>query len=1061
MILGADHQPVLDALNKLFGGVLLGGAALGAGVGWLGLIDPKGEANQIVRPLLAKLNEKWLGAGGLRRYQLITAAHSTVVASAFFEELRQEIGPKAYGKLSLTKEERLARFTGAAPDPRATALERLLETDIPMPYVGCGFVENLPNIERYLQGVAASTLWFLRGLKAWEPHAIRWFDERSFAPVVARAVERYKEDYHTLAVRVPEFRMWTQLGEHHATRAALDAVASDLLSAVRRMDQTLAALHGTKIESSAPAERRPQREILAGLNRAPLAQPVISREPLDHVDDLAFPTLAGCYVPPHFRMAIADGESEPAHDSWWESSASQREDLLRVLAAHLCSPASTRLPAVVFGHPGAGKSLLMKVLAGWLPEHSYTVIRVPLRWVDASAPVHEQIKQAVSAETHERVSWNTLTEESRDAARVVLLDGLDELMQATGVSQSNYLDAVVEFQEREANLGFPVAVIVTSRTVVADRTRIPNGCLLVRLDEFTLDQVSYWLRAWNTANRAGQERGTFRPLTQQSAMRHANLAVHPLLLLMLALYTADPAAPDPGDEVLSESTLYGRLLDNFVRRELAKRQPSAQHVAEKELAEQLWRLGLTAFGMFNRGRQFITDKELDRDFEELLGRAEEQERQANFDATLTLAQKMIGQFFFVHSAQARGPDRLNSTYEFLHPTFGEYLIAATTMDLLQEIIKQRAASPRTPLETASSALRQLLSHQTFATRPPIVTFVREIVAALPADKNHLASLLSELIAQSLHGPLARSDRYNPSGADAVQRLAAYNANLVLLAIATRGKLMLEDAAPPGYPPTQWRRSIIRLWQAGLGDAGWQATTSYLTAGHWQGSLLPRPSLDRPGQPAGAGLTPMEVAELELIGDGSRYETLSAGLTVNRVLGSAGPSIGLLRFLLGARVGEGDYQAVRSALRDWSLPADTTKLIVRRLATDAAHLPYEVVEPLVGACLRRLGTNTADAQVATDLARILVAHNELLADQPTVWRHLGRGMTAQLLITAAVLTHTDERLDSIEDLLDYAREVLRSLPIHPAADPDPWASLSGEPPPFPPAATEPPRPGGAR
>jgi hypothetical protein len=54
---------------------------------------------------------------------------------------------------------------------------------------------------------------------------------------------------------------------------------------------------------------------------------------------------------------------------------------------------------------------------------------------------------------------------------MVMLDGFDELLQATGVSQSDYLEKVAEFQRREADQGRPVAALVTSRTAVADRAR--------------------------------------------------------------------------------------------------------------------------------------------------------------------------------------------------------------------------------------------------------------------------------------------------------------------------------------------------------------------------------------------------------------------------------------------------------------------------------------------------------------------------------------------------------------------------------------------------------------
>src|SRR3712207_7629487 len=47
-------------------------------------------------------------------------------------------------------------------------------------------------------------------------------------------------------------------------------------------------------------------------------------------------------------------------------------------------------------------------------------------------------------------------------------------------SRTGYLHDVVRFQELEADQDRPVAVIVTSRTVVADRVDIPQGTALDR-----------------------------------------------------------------------------------------------------------------------------------------------------------------------------------------------------------------------------------------------------------------------------------------------------------------------------------------------------------------------------------------------------------------------------------------------------------------------------------------------------------------------------------------------------------------------------------------------------
>ncbi len=51
--------------------------------------------------------------------------------------------------------------------------------------------------------------------------------------------------------------------------------------------------------------------------------------------------------------------------------------------------------------------------------------------------------------------------------------------------------------KREAIQGRPVVVVVTSRTVVADRVRIPEGATVVKLDPFSEDNTRNWVKRWN------------------------------------------------------------------------------------------------------------------------------------------------------------------------------------------------------------------------------------------------------------------------------------------------------------------------------------------------------------------------------------------------------------------------------------------------------------------------------------------------------------------------------------------------------------------------------------
>ena len=109
------------------------------------------------------------------------------------------------------------------------------------------------------------------------------------------------------------------------------------------------------------------------------------------------------------------------------------------------------------------------------------MVRVPLRKVSANAPLLDQIQQALDPATNRRVDWWRLSGQSASTIRVVVLDGLDELLQASNSDRSGYLQEVMEFQRLEAEQEPPVIVAVTSRTVVADRVDIPRGTTVVKL----------------------------------------------------------------------------------------------------------------------------------------------------------------------------------------------------------------------------------------------------------------------------------------------------------------------------------------------------------------------------------------------------------------------------------------------------------------------------------------------------------------------------------------------------------------------------------------------------
>jgi hypothetical protein len=175
---------------------------------------------------------------------------------------------------------------------------------------------------------------------------------------------------------------------------------------------------------------------LSNAYRAVLGRPILAED--QALTGVRLPTLEDSYLDPDFRVsAVRAGELSSSEDWWAEIPV--RRDLTEYLGDFLTSPEASTAPLMVLGQPGAGKSVLTKVLAARLPPRGFLPVRVALREVPAEAEVQDQIEYAIRAATGLRMDWPEIARAAGAAVPVVLLDGFDELLQATGVSQSDYL----------------------------------------------------------------------------------------------------------------------------------------------------------------------------------------------------------------------------------------------------------------------------------------------------------------------------------------------------------------------------------------------------------------------------------------------------------------------------------------------------------------------------------------------------------------------------------------------------------------------------------------------
>jgi NACHT conflict system protein len=762
-LLGGDSQ----AVNRL--GDLAGVAAGAVTVASAGTVDFFALRDQLVKwgqSTVRAWHDKVQGLSRYDRTDRLIAAHSIIVIISLLEVLKAEESQDA---------RRSARYPGARHRSSAELVAGLLSLPVPVPTPPDSFEK------------------FESALRDYYVREVSW--GRVDHDVVDRVVRRYTEYYRQLAAEIPEFRLWAEMGSDEATRELVR-------EAIGALGEQRAAVTGVR----------------AGLSRvyeATLEKPILRAT--DAPRDAILPTLRKGYVDPTGRISTAGPEDLPATELWWENSE-ELADVQAFVLSWLTSARATDGLLVLLGHPGSGKSVLTRILAARLTWADFLPIRVELRTVRADSRIQMQIEEALYLLLGETVSWPDVVRAAGSALPVVMLDGFDELLQATGQNWADYLEQIQEFQQREADLGRPLAVIVTSRTVVADRARFPRDTPVVRLNSFSEPQIRSWLDIWNAVNRAQLTARGLRELTAGAVLAHAELAEQPLLLLLLALYDNRDNELQRQAGGLARVELYERLFTDFFERQVDKfgtRMPPAKRLAE--VAAEWRRLSAVAVSMHNRGRDAILEAELEDDLRRLLHPDDWSPGvPALPNLPLSASQMLVGRFFFIHESQAsRDTNVAERSYEFLHATFGEFLTARQLVEALTELAEDRANLRRGRVLDAGY-LYALTSYATVTRRTPVWEFCQGLITRLDGSvrRDCLALVLDLLVDAGEPHPSWTYSEYRPEHRTPTARHATYSANLVCLAVllsdgpVTVGSLV-------GEPVVQnWRRQAL-LWMSQL------------------------------------------------------------------------------------------------------------------------------------------------------------------------------------------------------------------------------------------------------
>jgi ATPase family protein associated with various cellular activities (AAA) len=630
--------------------------------------------------------------------------------------------------------------------------------------------------------------------------------------LVDRALARLEAAFVEMCANHDELLLWAQCDMVLRGNEGLGERLRDVLQGQETLDLGLARLQQL-VSQLVSAAGTQVPDVIAAIHRAyadSLTSSISVTDDRPAVEGFSYPTKASAFIPQRFACVRNDAGT-PIHDEGFWAQQPVRDDVGVFLLQSFLAADAVHRPLLILGHPGSGKSLLSEMLAARLTPPFFTTIRVPLRDTDASKEFDDQIEDAIRKATGEQVSWIGLSKQAA-APPIVIFDGLDELLLATGESHVAFLDKLAGFQHRELVQGRPVRIVVTSRMTLVHRMRVAEGTYVVRLLDFSLEQQQTWIDIWNGENSAYFASRGLRPFAVPDNELVQELAVQPLLLLMLAIYDAYENGL-VGTAATSRAELYQSIIEKFVERQRGKGTTGEEFRAldddarAKVVADDMDRLAIVALAMHKRARLWVTKSELDADLI-AYGRSAEADPDDRF--TLSSGEALLGEFFFVHrSATEAGHDAGEAqdrryAFEFLHNTFGEFLLALLLAKRLGERCQalEAAASwvpdseiPR--MEAAAAELpddfRDALQWQLLCLRPVVLDMLVDLLG-----RPELAELTT------VDDLLTRELRRCTSGGTGqeLRPRAVEGANLLSLAAS-----LPEPLGTIAYDETRWQQVI--------------------------------------------------------------------------------------------------------------------------------------------------------------------------------------------------------------------------------------------------------------
>ena len=206
-------------------------------------------------------------------------------------------------------------------------------------------------------------------------------------------------------------------------------------------------------------------------------------------------------------------------------------------------------------------------------------------------------------------------------------------------------------------------------------------------------------------------------------------------------------------------------------------------------------------------------------------------QEATGKVTVT-ADMALGQFFFLYRAEIVETDStVRHGFEFLHATFGEFLVARS----LARALDQAITSSRYSMALDAAALPKMvasylgpyLAYKPLVRETQLVEFLQGLSRKHVKDPQAVSPMLLDFLHDILNG-FRWSSEYQPFDLSPVTAAAVWSVNLVILAVtAGRPPIQITREVLGKERLVGWRR-LVQLWKSQLDPDDWNATINLFT-----------------------------------------------------------------------------------------------------------------------------------------------------------------------------------------------------------------------------------------